>query len=207
MYQSIAAADESVQQKKGYHHGNLREALIENGLAMLEKDGIDTISLRQVAKTTGVSQAAPYSHFRDKTDLLAAIAEAGFQRLALQMAEDATGKHGTRARVEALAQSYIRFASKNQPLFHLMFGRDVADFSAHPTLALTAGKSWSLISAAISAGGKKENVATLTASIWSMVHGLTGLVIDKRLKPENIGAADLSELVGKTIGLFAVHLD
>ena len=207
MYQSVTTTEESIQQKKGYHHGNLREALVATGLAMLEKDGIDTISLRQVAKATGVSQAAPYSHFRDKTDLLAAIAEAGFQRLALQMAEDATGKHDTRTRIEALALSYIRFASDNQALFHLMFGREVADFSAHPTLALTAGKSWSLISAALSAGKKKDNVATLTASIWSMVHGLTGLVIDKRLKPENIGASGMVDLVTKTVGLFAVHLE
>ena len=207
MYQSATTPESIAQQKKGYHHGNLREALIETGLVLLEKDGVDTLSLRQVAKATGVSQAAPYSHFRDKTDLLAAIAEAGFQRLALQMAEDATGKPGARARVEALAQSYIRFAMENQPLFHLMFGRDIADFSAHPTLALTAGKSWSLISAAISSGKSKDNVATLTASVWSMVHGLTGLMIDKRLKPENIGASGLSELVGKTVGLFAVHLE
>lgn len=197
----------SAHEKRGYHHGNLREALIDTGLRMLETGGVEEISLRQVAKTTGVSQAAPYSHFRDKTDLLAAIAEAGFQRLALQMAEDATGKTKTRERIEALALSYIHFARRNQALYHLMFGREVADFSSHPTLAMTAGKSWSLISAALSAGGKRENAASLTAAIWSMVHGLTGLVIDNRMKPENIGAVDLSGLVSQTIGLFAAHLD
>lgn len=197
----------SAHEKRGYHHGNLREALIDTGLRMLETGGVEEISLRQVAKTTGVSQAAPYSHFRDKTDLLAAIAEAGFQRLALQMAEDATGKTRTRERIEALALSYIHFARRNQALYHLMFGRDVADFSSHPTLALTAGKSWSLISAALSAGGRRENAASLTAAIWSMVHGLTGLVIDNRLKPENIGAVDLGGLVSQTIGLFSAHLD
>ncbi len=205
MYQAVTISDDSISQKKSYHHGNLREALINNALKMLETGGVDTISLRQVAKITGVSQAAPYSHFQDKNDLLAAIAEAGFQRLALQMAEDATGIRDTKPRVEALALSYLRFASENPALFHLMFGREIADFSTRPTLALTAGKSWSLISAAISAGGKKENVQAITAALWSMIHGLTGLLIDRRLKPENIGASTLPELVGKTVGLFEAH--
>src|SRR3954469_25738275 len=98
------------EKKSGYHHGGVRPALIEAALAILGQEGMDGISLRTLARATGVTQAAHYSHFRDKDDLLAAVAETGFQRLALQMAEEATGQQGARARIEKLMGAYIRFA-------------------------------------------------------------------------------------------------
>src|ERR1035437_1220596 len=98
-----AVAEKPVSQKKlKYHHGELRSALIEAALEILKTAGMEGLSLRVLARATGVTQAAPYSHFRDKDDLLAAVAETGFQRLALQMAEEATGQQGVQARIEKL---------------------------------------------------------------------------------------------------------
>ena len=140
-----------LQKKFRYHHGNLREAAIAAALEILARDGVPGLSLRALAKATGVTPTAFYeSHFGDKDELLAAVAETGFQRLALQMAEDATGAPSTQERIERLAVSYIRFATENKPLFQLMFGRELSDMKRFPTLAMTAGKSYSLISAALS---------------------------------------------------------
>ncbi len=110
---------EAVFQKKfRYHHGQLRGALIESALNILKEKGLTGLSLRALALATGVTQAAPYSHFRDKDDLLAVVAETGFQRVALQMAEDAAGFRDTQARIEKLMTSYVRFATENKTLFH-----------------------------------------------------------------------------------------
>jgi AcrR family transcriptional regulator len=195
------------QKKFKYHHGNLREALIAAALDILQEKGVEELSLRALAKATGVTQAAPYSHFRDKDELLAAIAESGFQRLALQMAEDAAGQRAPRERVESLIFSYLRFATSNAALFRLMFGREVSDMKKFPTLAMTAGKSYALISAALS-GRTSQAVDTkfLTVAVWSMCQGLADLVVGGKVDPVQLGTADLREFVARTVDVFADHL-
>lgn len=197
-----------LQKKFRYHHGNLREAAIAAALEILTNDGINGLSLRALAKATGVTPTAFYeSHFRDKDELLAAVAETGFQRLALQMAEDATGATGTQDRIEKLVTSYIKFAQANRPLFQLMFGRELSDLKRFPTLAMTAGKSYSLISAALSKrteGG--EDARFLTVAIWSLCHGLTTLIVEEKVNPAQFGTETTEAFVKKTVGLFATHL-
>lgn len=193
--------------KQAYHHGDLRAALIEAGLKILSTEGIEALSLRAIARAVGVTQAAPYSHFRDKDDLLAAVAETGFQRLALQMAEDATGQNGVEARIEKLMASYVRFAVANKPLFQLMFSRELAEMKNYPTLAMTAGKSYALISAALA----KRNVSGdetrfLTLAIWSLCHGLTTLIVDGKINLAAFGAENSDALVRQMVGVFSGKL-
>lgn len=195
------------QKKFKYHHGQLREALIKSAQQLLHTEGIEALSLRALAKSAGVTQAAPYSHFRDKDDLLATIAEAGFQRLSLQMAEDATGLKDASARVRALMASYIRFACENKALFRLMFGREVADMKKYPTLAMTAGKSYSLISAALAKrDGDTTDTPILSVAVWSLCHGLTTLLLEDRISIAQFGASSLEDFVNKTAALFEARL-
>jgi AcrR family transcriptional regulator len=192
------------QKKFRYHHGDLRSALIEAALEILRTDGVESLSLRTLAKMTSVTQAAPYSHFRNKDDLLAAVAETGFQRLALQMAEDATGLSGVQPRIEKLMQSYMRFACENKPLFQLMFSRELSALKDYPTLAMTAGKSYSLISAVLAKRtSSTEDTRFLTVMIWSLCHGLTMMIIDEKLKPEQFDCASQGEFIRRT---FSGHL-
>lgn len=202
-----AATVSDFQKKFRYHHGHLREALLQAAEDILKNQGVEHLSLRTLARATGVTQAAPYSHFQDKDELLAAVAERGFQQLALTMAEAATGCANARARIEKLIVSYIRFASSNKALFHLMFGPSLSDMKRFPTLAMTAGKSYALISAAL-AGRTDQTVETrfLSVTIWSLCHGLTTLIADEKLKPEQFDAATLEEFVSKTVSTFAQHL-
>lgn len=194
------------QKKFKYHHGNLREALLAAALDILATDGIDGLSLRSLARATGVTQAAPYSHFRDKDELLAAVAETGFQRLALSMAEAATGAKGVQDKIEKLVCAYARFAVDNKPLFGIMFGRELADLKRFPTLAMTAGKSYALISAALSQrtqtqGG--DDARFLTVAVWSLCHGLTTLIVEGKMTPAQIGAPDLDTLVKRSMATLA----
>lgn len=202
-----ALATGDFQKKFSYHHGNLREALLAAALDILTTQGIEALSLRALARATGVTQAAPYSHFRDKDDLLAAVAETGFQRLALGMAEDATGAASTQERIERLISSYIRFAQNNKPLFGIMFGRELADLGKYPTLAMTAGKSYALISAALSRRTSQEqDTRFLTVAIWSLCHGLATLIAEEKVRPDQFGSKNIDEFVKKNVGVFAQHL-
>src|SRR5690606_22326887 len=170
------------RKKQKYHHGDLRAALVAAGRHILEHEGIEALSLRATARATGVSQAAPYSHFAGKDALLAAIAETGVQTLALRMAEQATGAPSPRARIEKLVTAYIGFAQDNTALFRLMFGRELADMKKFPTLAMTAGKSYALISAALAARTSQDvETPFLTVCIWSLCHVLAGLLIDRKV--------------------------
>jgi AcrR family transcriptional regulator len=154
-----------------------------------------------------VTQAAPYSHFCDKDDLLAAVAETGFQRLALQMAEEATGQSSVQARIEKLMGAYIRFAVANKPLFQLMFSRELSVMKNYPTLAMTAGKSYSLISATLAQrGAPADETRFLTVAIWSLCHGLTTLIVDEKIQLEQFGSAQLDPFIRRTVDIFSDKL-
>lgn len=109
-----------------YHHGDLRRTLLEAAAASIETDGVDALSLRQLARDAGVSHAAPSRHFRDKQALLDALAEDGFRRLsdALEQATDgdASTSEAVRAEFGALAAAYVGFALAQPTLLTLMFG-------------------------------------------------------------------------------------
>lgn len=205
----MTAPQENDRQKRfRYHHGNLRDALIQSALDILQTEGPENLSLRTLARATGVTQAAPYSHFKDKSALLAAIAETGFRRLALAMAAAATGVQNPQARLEKLMTAYVRFAVENRPLFRLMFSNTLSDMKPFPTLAMTAGKSYALISAALSAQNlsaqkpAQADAGVLTVAVWSLCQGLSSLLIDDRLDVTRHGAADIDDFVKTVAGVF-----
>ncbi len=109
-----------------YHHGDLRRTLLEAAASSIERDGVDALSLRQLAREAGVSHAAPSRHFRDKQALLDALAEDGFRRLAGALQEatgsDAATAAAARSRFDDLARSYVTFALAQPTLLSLMFG-------------------------------------------------------------------------------------
>ena len=92
-----------------YHHGNLRQSLLENSLQLLCNEGIEGLSLRRLAELTGVSRAAPYHHFKDKQALLAAVAEQGFAGASLKNTQTnaVTVKHLHEAGVDALREARV----------------------------------------------------------------------------------------------------
>src|SRR2546427_401796 len=106
-----------------YHHGNLPAALIEAGLKLIEKRGVRSLTLREIGARVGVSRMAAYRHFADKTDLLAAISEAGFAQFAdaLELARSKAGKTFP-SRLKAMALAYVRFAAEHPAYYEVMFG-------------------------------------------------------------------------------------
>jgi AcrR family transcriptional regulator len=170
----------TVSTSKAYHHGDLRSALIEAGLAHLETGGEVDVSLRQLAREAGVSPTAVYRHFPDKKALLAALAEEGIARLgeAQQLASDQAG--GGAAGFAATGRAYVRFALANPALFRLTFTH--GDHAGSPTDSSDA-PSRLLRSYSDKFGGGDADRLTLQA--WAVAHGLAMLMLDGRLPPDD----------------------
>lgn len=107
-----------------YHHGNLRQSLLQNSLQLLRDEGIAGLSLRRLAELTGVSRAAPYHHFKDKQSLLAAVAEQGFAQLAQLLLKVVSDEQiSLEQRLQQAVLGYLQFAQNQPALYQLMFGQ------------------------------------------------------------------------------------
>src|SRR5271154_4320486 len=115
-----------------YHHGDLRRSLIEAALALVTERQHWTFSLRQVARRAGVSHNAPYNHFEDKRDLLAAVAAAGFATLGERIHAATSGIENARTALVKSALVYITFGVENPAHYRLMFGSALVTAQGRP---------------------------------------------------------------------------
>lgn len=184
-----------------YHHGDLRRALIDTALAMLAADQNWTFTLREVARRTGVSHAAPYKHFRDREELLRELARIGFVKLGESMTEAmTTDGFSTRAQFMATAQACIRFACQNPGLYRLMFSSD-ADKTIDPQLHDAAMSTFGILLGLLEKGQRDGSfrpvtVSALAAASWAQVHGLAMLAISNQLLEEKVGSAPVPAALG-----------
>jgi AcrR family transcriptional regulator len=175
-----------------YHHGDLRRALIDTALKLVTEKQDWTFSLREVARRAGVSHRAPYNHFPEKLDLLAAVAAVGFERLRNGMLRAMIGIDGSEALLVAVCRTYVHLGLENPALYRLMFGPALSDTgsSDRPTVARAAGaQARAVLEEVILRGArsgvfgvspdKPQDLALTALSVWSAAHGLTMLVIDK----------------------------
>lgn len=175
-----------MRKKRGaYHHGNLRAALIEAALALVARDGVARLSLRDVARRLGVSHQAPYNHFPDKGALLDAIASEGFAQLADQL-RATTAQHAEPvARVIESGFTYVAFARKHTAHYRVMFAEPDSERGAPPPddIGQTA---FHVLVDAILRGQEDGTFSTapareLALACFAFVHGLAMLAIDGKL--------------------------
>ncbi|GHF61939.1 AcrR family transcriptional regulator [Amycolatopsis bartoniae] len=186
---------------RSYHHGHLRAALLDQAERTLREQGIEGLSLRDLARQTGVSHAAPRRHFPDRQALLDALAEVGFLRLgdALAAVLDEAGEDYEK-RLRAVATGYVRFATENAALLDLMFatkntGPSDAVRAASARLFTSVGE---LIAEGQQAGvlppGDLERLRLL---LVATLQGIAALVTSGRARPEQTGP-----LIADAAGLF-----
>jgi AcrR family transcriptional regulator len=162
-----------------YHHGNLRTVLLEHAEATLQNQGIDAVTLRDLARSAGVSHAAPRRHFADRQALLDALAERGYERLGdqLRAALDAAAP-SLQAQVAALARAYAGFVTSSGELLALMFaGKHASPDGSLQRASAAAIEPWQ--KAFLEAGpdeGIEGDVKALGMAVFSAVHGLAVLV-------------------------------
>lgn len=159
-----------------YHHGNLRVSLLEAAEAVLAERGATALTLRDVARAAGVSHGAPYHHFASLNDLLAAVAERGFDALGDALAQAVTAPD-TRECLLRVADAYVACARTQPERFRLMFGSLLASKEEHPKLKDAAQRAFGFVLAAARAHDKKDG-GDLALAGWSLAHGLSHLMID-----------------------------
>jgi AcrR family transcriptional regulator len=146
------------------------------------------VSLRGVAAAAGVSEAAPYHHFRDKTALLAAAAGEGFRKLDTCLEEGEREGGDARARVVGMSVGYVRFAVENAGAFRLVFGAPVGELSKLEA-ARAPGRAAKLcvraaVRAFVEAAGVDVDPETVFRLVWALVHGTAWLVVEDELGPD-----------------------
>jgi AcrR family transcriptional regulator len=180
----------AAKKKRPYHHGNLRAALIDAGLKLIGENGVRALTLREIATQVGVSRMAPYRHFADKGDLLAAIAEAGFTTFADALDHARQTPGGFPERLAAMAFAYIRFAMEHPAHIEVMFGSEghLADRE------IEAGtRAFSILVETIAEGQASRDVrpgdpVMLAQVVWSQVHGMSMLRLATDLSSDGPGA-------------------
>jgi AcrR family transcriptional regulator len=170
-----------------YHHGALRTALLEAAEAILDRDGIAGLTLRAVAREAGVSHAAPTHHFGDLSGLLSALAALGFIRLRERLEAEVTAAGPAPGeRLIALGRAYVGFARSCPGLFQLMFRSERLDWSS-PGLSIAAEAAFALLSLdepdAQTGSVRGSRPLAVAMTRWSLVHGLSTLLVDGRLGP------------------------
>lgn len=184
---------------RAYHHGDLRRALIDTALQILQEEQNWEFTLRELARRAGVSHAAPYKHFSDKRELLAEVAAVGFRALQQAMEKAAAGHEGEPEELLAvLGETYVAFALESPARFRLMFGPVRDDEPPVPALQAAAREAFESLRAAV-AGGGGEQVDIRTLAAWSLVHGLATLLIDRRIPDVPSDAAGTRALVAQII--------
>lgn len=181
---------------KGYHHGDLRNALLDAAIRHIAAAREVSFTLRELAGTLGVSSAAPFRHFPSKRALLAAIAQSGFQQLAA--AFEAIDAQFSGDPVECFRRkgvAYVQFAVAHQPYFLAMYHPDLSDKSDFPELKAACDQA--LASMRETVRSCQENkllhdfgVEKITLTAWSAVHGLAALLIDGQLADLGIDASE-----------------
>lgn len=182
-------------QGRSYHHGDLRNALIAAGREILAEEGRAGLELRNVARRAGVSHAAPYRHFADKQALLAAIAEDGFYELTERMrAGLAASPAEIDQQLTSIGVAYVRFALEHPAHMREMFSGLMSERAAYPDLHAASKQAFALLSTTIAAAQAQgtviaSNPADLVVVVWSMIHGVTMLLLEQQIPGQPDGTA------------------
>lgn len=166
---------------KSYHHGGLREALVEAGRAILEEQGAAALTLRACARRAGVSHAAPQHHFATASDLLAEIAATGFEDFVAAIASGAAVSQSSAGKLRAMGRAYVAFAQARPAIYGFMFGPKLAAQSPHLQVAMAA--AWTQLAAGVADVAGSTDVDAKAAHVWSLVHGFAMLNNARRFPP------------------------
>ena len=181
----IMTADTKIQKRSTYHHGDLRAQLIDATRQLVEEKGPDNFSVSEACRRAGVSTAAPYKHFKDKTEMLREVAAGGMIRQSQQMLEElAPHPEGTLERIVALGRVYVRFANAEPGVFRLMFTWS-GDTEEDDQLHALGDQKYAVVQLEVAKCDGRTEVndddKQKAFMLWSFVHGLSFLSIDGML--------------------------
>jgi AcrR family transcriptional regulator len=194
----------SVERARGqYHHGDLRQALLNASLELVQEKGTRGFSLNEAARRAGVSSAAPYRHFADKEAVLDALAHDAFGRLHEVLEEASSAATGDfDAEMAALVRAYVGFALESPARYEVAFGpsrlRKGDDFQGPAAFGLLEAA----IERGLRAGDLGDGTARqLAGSTWSLLHGVCELTLNGRLGPATETGETAEEMAVRSVRL------
>jgi AcrR family transcriptional regulator len=186
---------------KKYHHGDLKNSLIQAGVEILSMEGVAGLSLRRVAARAGVSHSAPYAHFKDRQALIAAISTEGFKQLYTEL-EAAIEQNAGAPKQQLIegAWAYARFAMDNTDTFKIMFSGILEKEKEYPSFVEISRKTFGLVvevvQACQTAGVLRAAPAELMAvSVWGQVHGIISLALEGQISHSVLDRFSIREIV------------
>jgi AcrR family transcriptional regulator len=161
-----------------YHHGDLRAALVETAIGLIAERGVRGFSLAEASRRLGVSAAAPYRHFADRDELLAAVAVRSLQVFAAMVAEQTGDSQDPSQRLARMTRAYVRFAAEHRPLFDTLYSAGL-DKTRYPELQ----RAWEPVDAFLGVveeicGGDVAAADALAAALEATAHGHAMLLLD-----------------------------
>ncbi|ATQ42229.1 TetR/AcrR family transcriptional regulator [Caulobacter mirabilis] len=187
--------DAAPTDNRPYHHGDLRRALVEAARRILENEGPSALSLRAVAREAGVSPAAPYHHFKDKGELLDAVAHVGWDMLGDEMRASRAAAVDDRQAMTEIGVAYVRFAQKHPALYRVMYDCS-RDKVALPEGLKGEDSAYCMVQDAFRKAAGPEvsemDVELATIAAWCAAHGLAEMSAFHQFDPlrEALGSED-----------------
>ncbi len=197
-------AGKSPPKRETFRHGNLPDALVDAAVKRLEAEGVESISLRDLARDAGVNHRAVYRHFPDKLSLLAVVAETGWKRLAQNLRRSIAGKAPGKPTLIAAAVGFFQFARENPNLYHLMAGARLNTEGKFPDLEAAIADALQIFAVGVAGTGMAADIVIQRTAVFvAALQGAVTQILHQRLRvaPANAKAfvADICEMLIKGI--------
>jgi AcrR family transcriptional regulator len=192
---------------RDYHHGNLKNALVEAAISQIAKHGARALSLRELSRCIGVSHASTYRHFPNKESVLARIAEQGFEKLTSAMEAAARPHRGDAlAMLQATGVAYVDFGVSYPHHLQVMFGDLITQHENYPTLVAASKKAYEVLVSVVREGQRAgrisaQNERLVTLAAWAQVHGLAMLIASGQIRAEGAERIEHKSLTASVIAL------
>ena len=192
---------------RGYHHGDLKNALRAAASALIAERGVDSVSLREISQAAGVSHGAAYRHYADKQALLAELAEDGFRQLTeINRQTTLATPGGPVAQLMACGRAYVRFGVQQPHVLQLMFSQVIPDWPAYASLQQASEELAQSLAGIVAAGQasgaiRGAPIGDVTLTAWSLVHGLTLLLVGRRIPAPATDDAFIEHMAEQCVAL------
>ncbi|WP_100958999.1 TetR/AcrR family transcriptional regulator [Bosea sp. FBZP-16] len=210
---SRTGSGESGASGSSYHHGNLREALIAEGLALAAEGGLEAVSIREVARRVGVSPAAPFRHFPDKVALMTAVAEEAMARFQVEIAAALARETSDDPirRIRAIGKAFLDWARRNPTHFEIISSRRAIDFAGSASLGADNARIQAQMVSLLEEAGRRgllrvDDPQLIQTTGRALVYGLARMLIDGQFPSWGVAEDEAEDVMERSLDLFLAGL-